>query len=496
MRLADGTVINVLAVPILEYCHLLLASQSEEALSLLGRQLQVIGEEVQRSKPDKFSDFLLRVRGLVVSDSVSSNSRCVLLHLLECHLLRWPSLLPDKTGEWYSSRLGNRVLRRKPGLAAPAPVTRTNGHKGKEVREAGRGEGVSPSSLLQEGLTAEDEMVLQRVLGGGNGGGGGSGGPVSPQYQYTTPPPMLPGQYRPRPGRGGKLDINGVERLAVDMINMGLPPQVSPTSRDRGRGGWHAMPPHVPPLSGPGPGPRIPTAIVPPGVPPHNRPQWREQPGAQGWSAMPQAGERGWQEEGGRQEGGRPGGSGRIMPGTGGGSDSHWAPPKSGSGSWSGGGERGGGGGGGFDIGTWENPGGARQEGQETQQWSRNDSSESQWSNNDGTGPSSSWSTNDCKEESFGTWENPHNTRPGCKPTRNEDARCWGGEGWSQEPSTPAKSDWANLSGGSEVSPGSAWKKEPSVVGNWADDIQSPRDQEENPLDVSLKEARRSLSNW
>jgi len=41
-----------------------------------------------------------------------------------------------------------------------------------------------------------------------------------------------------------------------------------------------------------------------------------------------------------------------------------------------------------------------------------------------------------------------------------------------------------------------AWKKEPSVVGNWADDIQSPRDQDENPLDVSLKEARRSLSNW
>ena len=136
MRLADGTVINVLAVPILEYCDLLLSSQSEEALSLLGRQLHVIGEEVQRSKPDKFTDFLLRVRGLVVSDSVSSVSRCVLLHLLECHLLRWPSLLPDKTGEWYSTTLGDRVLTRKPGLAAPPSTTRSNGHsRTKEVRD-------------------------------------------------------------------------------------------------------------------------------------------------------------------------------------------------------------------------------------------------------------------------------------------------------------------------------------------------------------------------
>merc|ERR1719189_2913263 len=89
------------------------------------------------------------------------------------------------------------------------------------------------------------------------------------------------------------------------MINMGLPPQVSPTTRDgregrdRGRGGWHAMPPNVPPLSGPGPGPRIPTAIVPPGVPPHIRPRHNQGPqgpqgsqgaqGAQGWNSMPQS---------------------------------------------------------------------------------------------------------------------------------------------------------------------------------------------------------------
>ena len=214
-----------------------------------------------------------------------------------------------------------------------------------------------------------------------------------------------------------------------------------------------------------------------------------------------------WHDGGGRQEAGRPGGSGRIMPGSGGsggGSDSHWAPSKTGPGSWSGGGGGGGGGAGrgGFDIGTWENPGGGGGETSQTTPWSRSDGlgspSESQWSSNDGSGQTSSWSTNDCSEDpGFGTWEN-HSAKPSCKPMRNDDVRGWGGgESWSQqEQVTPTKSDWANSSSGPEISPGSAWKKEPSVVGNWADDIQSPREQEENPLDVSLKEARRSLSNW
>ena len=137
MRLADGTVINVLAVPILEYCDLLLSSRSEQAVSLLGRQLQIIGEEVQRSKPDKFTDFLLRVRSMLVEAEVVPVSRCVLLHLLESHLLRWPSLLPDKTGEWYSTILGDRVMRRRRSAhlaLPPAATTRSNGHRSKEVR--------------------------------------------------------------------------------------------------------------------------------------------------------------------------------------------------------------------------------------------------------------------------------------------------------------------------------------------------------------------------
>merc|ERR1719384_2003689 len=71
LRLADGTVINVLAVPILEYCDLLLTSQSHQAVDLLGRQLQIIGEEVQRSKPEKFAAFMLKVRGMLASDSMA-----------------------------------------------------------------------------------------------------------------------------------------------------------------------------------------------------------------------------------------------------------------------------------------------------------------------------------------------------------------------------------------------------------------------------------------
>ena len=499
---------------------------------------------------------------------------------------------------------------------------------------------------------------------------------LSHQAQYSTPPPNMlpsPGQpspapqfsVQPPPGRfgppsdhrsrgqrpaHGKVDMNGVERLAVDMMSMGLPPQVSPSGvPGRQPGGWHAMPPNVAPLSGQGPGPRIPTAIVPPGVPPHIRPpsggQWssdqdrqeaipRSNPGSNGgqggWNAMP--------PQSGGVGGGRPGGSGRIMPGNAGPQDSsNWNAPRSGPGSLNGSqrGDRSGRPDGDvFDIGTWENPGGdnasgggggggwergggrgsqgsggwdrdreqsvntgqhwSRGEGmgssnesqwstndgsdtkwssndprksshdikwssndvtqsdkkwtndprrssneakwstqpQESQwssndgsdnkwssndpkrssnenkwstnesqwstnesQWSSNDGNDNKWSTNDGSGPTA-WSTNDSRDEaSFGTWENP-TSRPSLKPIRNEEVRSGAG-GWG-DPSqaTPTKTDWANNSAGSETSPGSAWKKETSVVGNWADDLQSPREREENPLDASLKEARRNLSNW
>ena len=403
--------------------------------------------------------------------------------------------------------------------------------------------------------------------------------PSDPRSRGQRPPPPGP------PGPPGKVDMNGVERLAVDMMTIGLPPQVSPSGgQGRQLGGWHAMPPNVAPLSGQGPGPRIPTAIVPPGVPPHIRPpsggQWgsgqdrqevrpRSNPGSGGgqggWSAMPP-----------QTGGSRPGGSGRIMPGSAGPQDSsNWNTPRSGPGSGNGS-QRGGDRPPGtdvFDIGTWENPGdsssggsggggsggwdrggGGRggsggwdqdQPGGGGQQWSRAEgmgsSNDSQWSNNDGSDPkwssndhnrssndtkwssnepqwsegndnkwstndgsgSTAWSTNDSKDEaSFGTWENPKG-RPSLKPVRNEEARGWGASdqqgagGWGEGGQvTPSKSDWANNSAGSEISPSSAWKKETSVVGNWADDLQSPRDRDENPLDVSLKEARRSLSNW
>ena len=97
--------------------------------------LQIIGEDIQRSKPEKFTDFLLKVRQMLISDSLTPVTRCVLLHLLELHLLRWPLLLPDKTGEWYASVLGDRVLARRNVISVTSNYpSRSNGQeKSKEV---------------------------------------------------------------------------------------------------------------------------------------------------------------------------------------------------------------------------------------------------------------------------------------------------------------------------------------------------------------------------
>ena len=50
----------------------------------------MIGEEIQRSKPEKFAEFLVKVRKLIVeaNPSLDIKSRCHLLHVLESHLLR------------------------------------------------------------------------------------------------------------------------------------------------------------------------------------------------------------------------------------------------------------------------------------------------------------------------------------------------------------------------------------------------------------------------
>ena len=96
--------------------------------------LQIIGEEVQRSKPEKFADFMVKVRGMLVSDNLAPLSRCALLHLLELHLTRWPVVRPgDRAGQWYTERLGDRVMARKTHGANNYTV-RTNGHsRTKEV---------------------------------------------------------------------------------------------------------------------------------------------------------------------------------------------------------------------------------------------------------------------------------------------------------------------------------------------------------------------------
>ena len=158
----------------------------------------------------------------------------------------------------------------------------------------------------QEGLTAEDELVLCRVLGAAP-----PSLPPTPDYhspapslpspglpspgcrgQYSTPPPnMLPGGF-PRPPRAPReMGVGGVGGLVEDLRYTRLAaPQMPPREAPRPGTGWAPMPPMPAPLSG-GLPPHIPTAIVPPGVPPHTRPpQWSQ--GAQG----------------------RPGGSGRIRP--------------------------------------------------------------------------------------------------------------------------------------------------------------------------------------
>jgi hypothetical protein len=121
----------------------------------------------------------------------------------------------------------------------------------------------------------------------------------------------------------------------------------------------------------------------------------------------------------------------------------------------------------------------------------------------------SAWSTKDGTEaSSIGTWENPDRDTVS-KPERNAQANNWNkpsgngkvGNWTNNEGNTPDKqtgNNWTNETN-AELSPGSAWKKEPSFVGNWADAVPSPRsDLEDNPLNSSLEEKKslhRQLGN-
>jgi len=298
MRLADGTVINILSVPILEYFSQLLVEPTHEAIDLIVNQTHIIGEEVQRSKPEKFADFLLKIRKLVVEPESGLNlkDRCGLLHILESHLLRWPTVMPEKIGEFYAGILGEQILTRVNNFPTLPPSAR-------------------PSS--QESSQQEEDPTLHSY---GSGGGRriahadpmprmearqGYARP-SPTTQvaptprlFDTPPPNIiqnfPGGVPPTfPPRHNPPGMNGVERIAADMMAIHLPSsQTSPPLKPSGRSpGWQNMPTVMPPS---GPPPNIPTAIVPPGVPPHNRPPvvYRESQGRPlvnqqaGWNNLP-----------------------------------------------------------------------------------------------------------------------------------------------------------------------------------------------------------------
>ena len=115
---------------------------------------QTIGEDVHRSKPEKFSELLLRVRQTLINPppNLQSDSLATLLLLLESHLLRWPSALPEKTGEisrqrthlsntlpgeWYAEALGSPLqLRKAPTMLSQPQMPRSNGHSPR-VREVG-----------------------------------------------------------------------------------------------------------------------------------------------------------------------------------------------------------------------------------------------------------------------------------------------------------------------------------------------------------------------
>ena len=103
--------------------------------------------------------------------------------------------------------------------------------------------------------------------------------------------------------------------------------------------------------------------------------------------------------------------------------------------------------------------------------------------------------------EMIGTWEGGNDVKQG------EGQGGWGGGEKRASPGKPAEyftGEWGGGGEGSnsvEISPGSAWKKEPSSVGNWCDDVQSPRSEhgEENPLVGALQGAqgvKKSLANW
>ena len=99
---------------------------------------------MHRSKPEKFSELLLRVRQTLVHPppGLQSDSLATLLLLLESHLLRWPSALPDKTGvrertmiRSNTDLLCRRVVRSSTGLPSSTQKSSDNAESTTDAAE-------------------------------------------------------------------------------------------------------------------------------------------------------------------------------------------------------------------------------------------------------------------------------------------------------------------------------------------------------------------------
>ncbi|TRY68298.1 hypothetical protein TCAL_07199 [Tigriopus californicus] len=96
VRVADGTTIDALSGPIMTCLMDVLDHPTDSSLIVFSKQVQIVGPELQRIVPEKFSELLKRVRLCLIRSPSSNQSQalsgpalgCILL-VLELSLSRW-----------------------------------------------------------------------------------------------------------------------------------------------------------------------------------------------------------------------------------------------------------------------------------------------------------------------------------------------------------------------------------------------------------------------